>query len=234
VQLTIRKAAAYLGVDEATVRGWIADRDLPVHQVNERLHLNAIELWEWAVSHGVPVSRKLLDEARRSPDLVPPVSELLAAGGIHREVEGTDKHAVLGGIVKHLPLPPDVDREHLFAILEAREAMGSTGIGNGIAIPHVRNPILLHVPRPFISLFLLDHPVDFDSIDGEPVFAVFLVVSETVPAHLRSLAQLGFLLRDPALRNLLRARAADDAILARIRELEPTTTGTFPARRKDS
>ena len=80
MQLTVRQAATYFGVDDQTVRRWIADRELPVHRADERLHLNAIEVWEWAVAHGVPVSRRLLDDARRAPDRTPPLSELLERG----------------------------------------------------------------------------------------------------------------------------------------------------------
>ncbi len=86
MRLTIRQTATYFGVDEAAVRQWIASRGLPVHRVNERQHLNAIEVWEWAVEQGIPVSRTLLDQARRSPARVPPLSELLSTGGIHRDV----------------------------------------------------------------------------------------------------------------------------------------------------
>lgn len=220
MQLTVRQAAAYFGVDDQVVRRWIADRNLPVHRADERLHLNAIEVWEWAVAHGVPVSRRLLEDARRTPDTAPPLSELVELGGIHRGVAGGEKSAVLAGLVAGLPLPPEVDREFLLTVLEAREAMGSTGIGDGIAIPHVRNPILLHVKRPFVSLFLLDRPVAFDAIDGKPVHALFVVVAPSVPVHLRTLAHLGHALRDPALRRLLSDRSADDRIMGRIRELE--------------
>jgi PTS system nitrogen regulatory IIA component len=221
MQLTVRQAATYFGVDDQTVRRWIADRELPVHRANERMHLNAIEVWEWAVEHGVPVSRRLLEDARRTPDRAPALSELLERGGIHREVASRgEKSAVLAGIVAHLPLPAEVDREFLLTVLEAREAMGSTGIGDGIAIPHVRNPILLHVKRPFVSLFLLDRPVDFEAIDGKPVHALFVVVAPSVPVHLRALAHLGHVLRDPTLRRLLADRAGDDRIMDRIRELE--------------
>ena len=231
MQLTIRQAATFFGVDESKVRRWIATRGLPVHQANERLHLNAIEVWEWAVAHGVTVSRRLLDEARRSPDAVAPLAQLLAAGGIHREIEGTQKRAVLGSVVARLRLPEEVDREHVLAVLEAREAMGSTGIGGGITIPHVRNPILLHIDRPFVALFLLQHPVDFDSIDGEPVHSLFFVVSSSIPVHLRILAELGFVLRDPELRTLLTQRATDDEILGRIGDLAVATTGQHPIAR---
>lgn len=221
MQLTVRQAASYLGVEEAKVRRWIRGRGLPAHQVNERLHLNAIELWEWATEQGLPVSRHLLDLARRKPDPVAPLGDLLTAGGIHHIVGGPDKGTVLREIVAHLPLPEDVDREFLITVLEAREAMGSTGIGGGIAIPHVRNPILLRIPAPFVTLCLLQHAVDFDAIDGKPVHALFTVISLTVPAHLHILAQLGFALRDEALRRLLSERQAASEILRRVRALEP-------------
>ena len=228
MQLTLREAAGYLGVNEATARRWIAERALPVHDVNERLYLNAMELWEWAIEHDVTVSRSLLEHARRAPEEIPPVSELLRAGGIFYDIDATDKRQVLREFVARLPLPPEQDRATLLSVLEAREAMGSTGIGDGIAIPHVRNPIVLHVDRPFVTLCLLRHPVEFDAIDGEPVHAVFMLVSPTVPVHLRTLAQLGFLLRDGLLRSMLRQRVPSEEIIARVELLEASrTTASF-------
>jgi PTS system nitrogen regulatory IIA component len=224
MQLTVREAASYLNVSEATVRRWIAVRGLPAHRVDERLHCNAIELWEWALEQGIPVSRRLFDEAQRRPEPVPRLSALLREGGIHRGLAGGTKREILAATVRALPLPPDVDRDFLTMVLEAREAMGSTGIGDGIAIPHVRNPILLHVERPFVALCLLDHPVDFDAIDAVPVHSLFVLVSADVPSHLRILAQLGHTLRDDVLRRLLRDRAADAAIFERIEALESGRT----------
>jgi PTS system nitrogen regulatory IIA component len=220
MQLTVREAASYLSVSEATVRRWIAVRGLPAHRVDDRLHCNAIELWEWALEQGVPVSRRLFDDAQRRPDPAPRLAALLREGGIHRDLEGRSKPEVLAATVRALPLPPEVDRDFLTTVLEAREAMGSTGIGDGIAIPHVRNPILLHVERPFVALCMLAHGVDFDAIDSQPVHTLFVVVSSDVPTHLRILARLGYVLRDETLRRLLRERASSTAILERIEALE--------------
>lgn len=224
MQLSIREAASHLNIDETTLRRWIRTRGVPVHRADERLYLNGIELWEWATENGVPVSRRLLDQARRQPDEVPGLSSLLAAGGIHRDLTGDTKPAVLREIVARLPLPPDVDREFLVTVLEAREAMGSTGLGDGIAIPHVRNPILIHVPAPFVTLCLLRHPVEFDAVDGKPVHALFSVISPTVPVHLRILAQLAMVLRDGELRGVLASRAPAERILDRVRALETGAT----------
>jgi PTS system nitrogen regulatory IIA component len=229
MQLTVREAASYLRVDEATVRRWIARRALPVHRANERLYLNAIELWEWAMENGIPVSRSLLEQAQRRPDQVPPLSALLRDGGIHYDVGGSDKAGVLHEIVQHLPLPEDVDREFLVTTLEAREAMGSTGIGDGIAIPHVRNPILLHVAAPFVTLCLLRHPVDFGALDGQPVHALFTVISANVPGHLRILGHLGFALHDAELRRLLIRRSPGAEILTRVQAVEGRASGVHKA-----
>lgn len=229
MQLTVREAASYLNVDEATVRRWIRTRALPAHHVSERLHLNALEVWQWATERGVPVSRRLLDHARRAPDPVPRLAELLAVGGVHHDVGGNDRASVLREVVARLPLPADVDREFLFTVLEAREAMGSTGVGDGIAIPHVRNPILLRIAAPFVALCLLRHPVEFGALDGRPVHAMFTVISPGVPTHLRILAQLGFALRDAELRTLLTGRRPAAEILTRVQALDARASGGYPA-----
>jgi PTS system nitrogen regulatory IIA component len=233
VQLTVREAASYLRVDEATVRRWIQHRGLPVHRVNERLHLNAIELWEWATEQGIAVSRTLLEQAQRQREQVPPLSQLLSAGGIHHDVGGRDKAEVLREVVQRLPLPAEVDREFLATTLEAREAMGSTGVGDGIAIPHVRNPILLHVPAPFVTLCLLRDPVDFDAVDGRPVHALFTVISTNVPGHLRILGQLGFVLHNDELRRLLVRRSPAAEILTQVRAVEGRASGVHAAVRRE-
>ncbi|HWP36337.1 MAG TPA: PTS sugar transporter subunit IIA [Gemmatimonadales bacterium] len=227
MQLTLRQATSYLDVDEATLRRWIKKRGLPVHRVNEQMYLNPVELWQWAMENGVVVSRRLLDDARQAVEEVPPLSALLDAGGIHYDVGGADKGEVLRDIVARLALPADLDRDFLVTVLEAREAMGSTGIGDGIAIPHARNPILLHLERPLMALCLLRHPVDFDAIDGIPVHTLFLVISPSIPVHLKILARLGLVLRDAELRRLLRERAPADRIGASLRALEDRSTGVF-------
>src|SRR5437762_945959 len=129
MQLTLRQAAEYLGVSETTARRWIGERGLPVHKANERLYLNAVELWEWAIENGITVSRSLLEHARRAPDDMPPMAELVSAGGIFYDVDAPTKHDLLRELVNRLPLPPAQDRATLLSVLEAREALGSTGIG---------------------------------------------------------------------------------------------------------
>jgi PTS system nitrogen regulatory IIA component len=227
VQLTLRQAAPYFSVDEATLRGWIKKRGLPVHKANEQIYLNPVELWQWAMENGVVVSRRLLDDARHVTEEVPPLSDLLEVGGMHADVGGEDRSGVLREVVARLPLPADYDREFLITVLEAREAMGSTGIGDGIAIPHARNPILLHVEHPLVALCLLRHPVEFEAVDGLPVHALFVVISPSVPVHLKILARLGLVLRDPDLRQLLKTRGSTSEVGRRIRELETRPTGTF-------
>jgi PTS system nitrogen regulatory IIA component len=229
MQLTLRQAASYLNVDEATLRGWIKKRGLPVHKLNERLYLNPVELWQWAMENGVVVSRRLLDDAKQAVGEVPPLSALLDAGGIHYDVGGADKSEALRDVVARLPLPRDFDRDFLVTVLEAREAMGSTGIGDGIAIPHARNPILLHVDQPLVALCLLRHPVDFDAVDGIPVHALFVVISPSIPVHLKILARLGLVLRDAALRRLLGARVPAGQIRESVKALEGRSTGVFRA-----
>ncbi len=145
--------------------------------------------------------------------------ELLVAGGIHHDVGGATKSAVLQGLVARLPFAAEADRARFLRAVEAREALGATGIGEGIAIPHAA-PGGAPVERPFLAIALLPKPIEWASIDQKPVHTVVLASGGDARTHLRILARLGYVLRDGVLRGMLRARAAADAILDRIDELE--------------
>jgi nitrogen PTS system EIIA component len=107
----------------------------------------------------------------------------------------------------------DVDPALVIERLTERERLGSTGFGGGIAIPHGKVDGLDHV----VGLFArLAQPVDFASIDDEPVDLVFMLLSPTDAgaAHLKALAQVSRVLRDKAFVAKLRGAATDDALLA--------------------
>src|SRR5437879_1450840 len=234
MRLSLTEALPYLGVGETSARRVIRDRGLPVHRAEERLFVKPVELWEWAMEHRVPISPEILEHGRESRGAVPPISVLLESGGIHHDVPGREPGEVLRAVVDRLPLPPHVDRAFLATALAAREAMGSTGVGHGIAIPHVRSPILLQVKEPTVSLCLLRDAVDFDAIDGLPVHALFAVISPTVPMHLRILAELSYLLQDEPLRRLLQERATAERLRERIHTLEREAREKAAAKARSS
>ncbi len=213
MQLSVPEAALLLQVPEDTVYRWIRDRGLPASQFNGRYHLNKVWLLEWAHDKGIPLK---LDSSEQLPGL----EDALGRGGVHFDIPGATKLQVLQASVARLPLPADVDRGYLYEMLVMRESQGSTGFGRGIAIPHTRGPILLHVPAPFVAVGYLAQPVDFAAQDGQPVSALFIQVTPTIRNHLHLLSRLGRVLQDGPFVRLVQARAQLPQLLERVRAVE--------------
>jgi PTS system nitrogen regulatory IIA component len=213
MQLGVRDVSKLLNVSEKTVYRWIGQGVLPAYRVNEQYRFNRAELLEWATSRKMNVAAEVFDEPESTATPIPGLVESLQAGGIVYRLGGTDKESVLRAVVEHMRLPEEVDRDFLLRVLLAREALQSTGIGDGIAIPHVRNPIVLHVSRPMITLCFLERPIDFGALDGKPVHVLFSLVSPTVRAHLRLLSRLSFALHDAAFKKAVLRQGSREEIL---------------------
>jgi PTS system nitrogen regulatory IIA component len=220
MQLCIKDAVGIFDVSEKTIFRWIKQRNLPARQVNEQYRFNRAELLEWATECKVNVSAGIMSEPADDEGPPPRFDEALRLGGIFHSVGGTDKSSVLRAVVDLMPLPREVDRTFLYDVLLARESLGSTAIGDSIAIPHVRHPIVLHMLYPTITLCFLDHPMDFGAADGQPVGILFTLASSTVRAHQHLLSKLAHALKDPRFKALVAHRGPSEEILAEAGRVE--------------
>ena len=220
MQLVVKDVARLFNVSEKTVYRWIDQGILPAYRINDQYRFNRAELLEWATSRRMNVSPDIFAEPESSATPLPSLVEALQAGGIFYRIGGTEKESVLRAVVETLRLPEEVDRGFLLRVLLARETLESTGIGDGIAIPHVRNPVVLHVARPLITLCFLEQAVEFGALDGKPVSIVFSLISPTVRAHLRLLSRLSFALQDPRFKAVLQRQSARDEIFAEAHRIE--------------
>lgn len=130
-------------------------------------------------------------------------------------VEATTKRQVLGVVAASLAASRGLDQKQVFEVLHERERLGSTAIGGGVAIPHGKLSGLSGLAG---CVLRLKTPVDFEAHDGEPVdIVVALLAPETGSAdHLRMLARLSRLLRNPQQRKSLRACPDAEALLLAI------------------
>jgi PTS system nitrogen regulatory IIA component len=230
MKITVREAARMLGVSEKTVYRWIRRKKLPVHRIHDQYRFNRAELLEWATSRRLPVSVDVFLGNEEDGPPGPGLVEALKAGGVHANVPGTDRESVLRAVMDTLRLPAATDREFLVQVLLAREAMGSTGIGDGIAIPHVRNPVVLNgLPGSITLCYLVNH-IPFDAIDGKPVHTIFTVISPTIRAHLQLLARLSWALHDQTFKAAVLRRATEAEIVEQAARIEASVVSGKPRR----
>ena len=111
------------------------------------------------------------------------------------------------------------DREKLVSVLMERESLGSTGVGNGIAIPHAKTDL---VKKIIVAFGRSDKGIDFASLDKKPVHLVFLIIApeEAHETYLRILARISRLLHEEKIRNGLRAAQSPRQIINLIRKEE--------------
>jgi PTS system nitrogen regulatory IIA component len=234
MQLTVKDVAGLLNISEKTVYRWIEERKLPGYRLSGQYRFNRAELLDWATANRINVSPRIFEEPESRSGPLPELSDALERGGVFYRLTGRNKPSALRSVVEVLRLPEQVDREFLLQVLLAREALESTAVGDGIAIPHVRNPIVLHVAQPLVTLCFLEAPVDFGALDGQPVQTLFTLISPTVKAHLHLLSRLAFALRNPDFKALIVRQASRDEILAGAKRISDSLRFPVEAAEKEA
>ena len=220
MRVTIRDAAALLGTSEDKIYDWIESENLPARKMNDQYRINRSELLEWATARKLSISPALFHETEQEIE-IPSVSSALRSGGIFYGIRGSSRQEILRNIIRVLPLQEEEEREILLQMLLARESLGATGMGDGIAIPHVRNPVVLSTDKPLLTLCFITEPSqDFARIDGKPVFALFLLICPTIHVHLQMLARLAYLLRQSEFRDKIQSMAPAEEIIDTANRLE--------------
>jgi len=223
MKLTVHDAAKLLSTTERTIYRWIKEGTIPHQRINDHYRFHRAELLEWATARGLVISVDAVPPSRPAGDApMPSLAAALRAGGVHYHVEGTDRDSTLRAVVRRMPLENEDDRELLLDVMLAREALGSTGVGEGIAIPHVRSPIVLHTAMSSITLCFLDQPISFGAIDGRPVHTLFSFVTLTIRSHLYLLSRLSAALQTPAFKKAIVERAPAAEILAEAERVDLT------------
>ena len=146
------------------------------------------------------------------------IVEFLNEKAVTANIKATDKEGVIRELVDILAKAEGIrNKEELMKVLLGREALGSTGIGQGVGIPHGKS----NTVKRLVAAFGICHAgVNFDALDGEPVYIFFLLVApeDSAGPHLKGLARISRLLKDKFFRESLKALTDEKSILRLIRE----------------
>lgn len=146
------------------------------------------------------------------------IMDFLSKKAITTDIKSVKKEDVIKELVDTLVEAGDIEKRHrnkLIEALMARESLGSTAIGQGIAIPHAKSD---SVAKLVAAFGLSKKGVDFDSLDGELVNIFFLLLApqDSAGPHLKALARISRLLKDKYFRDNLRMCADDKSVIKTI------------------
>ena len=148
------------------------------------------------------------------------LAQLIHRGGVFKNVEGNTPQEIYAKVCKMIDLPDGMTSETVYNALCDREAVLSTAVGNGIALPHARAPIMKDASEQRICVVYLKNPIDMKAPDEREVFVMFVLLAHNSQIHLKVLSSLAALFRDQKFKKALEARADEATLSSIIKELD--------------
>ncbi|MBA3008909.1 MAG: PTS sugar transporter subunit IIA [Proteobacteria bacterium] len=219
MELSIFDLSKHLGVVPDTIERWVRQGKLPVSKTGSNYRFRASELQKWASKHNISlnISDKKVPEKKNEAGI--PLSHAVQNGGVYYDLLGEDVKSVLNASLERISkIPKDFKPDLLDRLMEREQAL-STGIGNGIAIPHPRVP-LGYLNEPLVAVCFLENPVDYQAMDQQPVKVLFLILCPDLKFHLHLLSALSFCLRDKSFVQFLNSCPDPGALIEKIDVLQ--------------
>ena len=220
MQLSIEKIACALDLPKGKIERWIRQGRIPLVRQDNVCTFDQQALERWASQHNLTFRP---DEPQLQECGLTDQTSLAAAlkwGGVHRDGPGTQVADVMRAAVDRIGCIAVPDKPRLVEKLLEREALASTGIGKGIAIPHPREPESVGIDTPAVAACFLSAPIEFHSLDGRPVAILFILLSPSVQVHLQILSRLSFCLRQEDFVAFLQQRPEPAALVSRLDQME--------------
>lgn len=148
------------------------------------------------------------------------LSELITRGGVYYNLQGSSVSAVLEDLITTIALPDSCDAKGLLAAMLEREALMPTALGDGIALPHPRNPLISRRDQQLVSICFPERPVPWQALDGKPVHTIICILSSSPKDHLRTLSRISYLCRQGSFATLLAHHADREELLAELQKAE--------------
>ena len=226
--MTLAEVAAYLKVAEKTVSRMLQRGQIPAVKVANQWRFSRSALNEWLMTGMRSVAPENLDELRPEAGVPRSLSRLLPEGCILTGLATESRSALFESLTAPLVQAGLVARADVFIRqLLAREALLTTAVGGGVALPHTREPAAV-AGRYGLCIGLVPGGIDFGAPDGRPVTLAVLVCADSVPRHLDMMVQVAQALREiQVVRALREAQAPCDVLAALIEHDQRRLFGTL-------
>jgi PTS system nitrogen regulatory IIA component len=145
------------------------------------------------------------------------IIRMIEEGGVYYNISGTRPAEVFADVAPHLVLPAGVKSDALVSGLLERESLMTTAVGYGIALPHPRTPLVSNEKDERIYVCFLDQNVNFDAMDGKPVYVLFIILSCGSQSHLKALSRLSYLFQQESFRGVIRNKPDTQELISAIK-----------------
>lgn len=235
MDLKIKDVAELLNVSETTIRRWLTDGKIPAYRINHQYRFSRIEIENWMMGCKLK-SQEEGSSFFNEKQIYPPIEEgqetsirggmqhfclyrAIHQGDVFSTIPGKTKEELIRGTTKFIAQKLNVDAEVLSELLIDREKMMPTALNNGIAVPHTRD-FLRKGPLDMVFVVYPKEPIEYGSLDGKPVHALFFLFASNDKGHLQLLAKLAHLGSNPKALEFLRTKPNKKELLDFVRGWE--------------
>jgi len=195
--MTLSEVATYLKIAEKTVSRMITRGEIPCTKVASQWRFMKSMIDDWLISRMNVVPQNDLAKILENPEGLIPFTRLTSEDLILDNVKAGTKKDILAQLIVPLVEQEIIeDADDFLRKLLTREKMVTTGIGRGVAIPHLRHPKENPGGGPRMVVGICRNGTDYESMDGKLTHLFFLLVSDSEVVHLRVMAKLNQILRE--------------------------------------